>query len=216
MVSHTDARTKPEHHRRRPPADHRFLGIDTRVFPHALVILAVWLLWTVALPAVDSALPQDDPVMPGDLLSVTESVTMRPATDWNVASGFRIDQRGADDSVPNIELTRGNITFTTRADTFDGTPDELLTQVDAVSAATGGGSVLELSGSPTPFVTNTGLTGAQVDFATPSIAGSITALIVDGTGIEVQVSGPPEQITDRAPEITTMIASISAENREAQ
>lgn len=217
MVSHTDAPTTSTHpHRRRPPADHRFLGLDTRVFPHALVILAVWLLWVIAVPALDSAVSQENPVTAGERLSITDSVSMRPATDWNVVSGFRVDERGGDDSVPGIELTRGNITFSIRADSFDGTPDDLLTQIDAVSAATTGDSVFAQSGARTPFVTDTGLTGVQVTFTTPSSAGSVTTFVVDDTGLDVQVVGPPDQITDRTPEITAMIASVTDSKGDAR
>ncbi|WP_328810459.1 hypothetical protein [Rhodococcus sp. NBC_00294] len=186
------------------------------MFPHAVVILAVWLLWVIAVPALDSAVAQDDPVRPGDRLSITDSVSMTPATEWNIASGFRVDERATDDSLPGIELTRGNIFLTVRADSFDGTPDDLLTQVDTVSASISGNSVLGLSGARTPFITDTGLTGVQVTFTTPSAAGSLTTFVVDGTGLDVEVSGPPAQITDRTPEITAMIASITAETRAAQ
>lgn len=217
MVSHTDARTRPEHHRRRPPADHRFLGLDTRVFPHALAIVAVWLLWAIVLPAIDSAVSQENPVTPGVRLAVTETVSIAPATDWNIVSGFTVDERGADENTrPDIELTRGNITFSVRADSFDGTPDDLLTQIDAVSAATTGDSVLAQSGARTPFVTDTGLTGVQVTFTTPSSAGSVTTFVVDDTGLDIQVVGPPDQITDRTPEITAMIASVTDSKGDAR
>ncbi|GAA3708072.1 hypothetical protein GCM10022238_23970 [Gordonia hankookensis] len=178
------------------------------MFPHAVAILAVWLLWVVIVPAIDSALPSEDPVVAGDRLSITPTLSFVPAPDWNVESGFRVGERGASKSVPPIELTRGNITFSVRADSFAGTPDELLTQIDAVGSATNGNSVLALAGSRQPFSTDAGLTGVQITFNTPSSAGSVTTFVVGGTGLSVQVVGPPDQITDRSEEIDAMISSI--------
>nr|WP_143545486.1 hypothetical protein [Rhodococcus sp. 15-1154-1] len=218
MSATTDA--EPQHdtpaHRHRPPADHRFLGLDTRVVPHALAILAVWLLWVVIVPAVDSAVTRENPVADGDRLSVTDTLTLTPAQEWNIDSGFRVDERGASNSLPAIALSRGNIQLSVQADSFDGTADELLTQIDAVGTGTGGSSILALSGDRTPFVADGGLTGVQVSFNTPSNAGTVTAIVVDGTGIEAQVVGPPDQIIDRTTEITDMLSSIGASEGRGQ
>lgn len=206
----TGPRHQPSPHRRRPPADHRFLGFDTRVFPHAAAILLVWLLWVVIVPAIDSAVSSDDPAVTGDQLAITPTLSFVPATDWNIASGFRVGERSASDTVPSVELTRGNIVLTVTADSFTGTPDELLTQIDAVDTATNGKSVLAMSGSRQPLATDAGLIGVQITFNTPSTAGSITSFVVDDTGVNVQVVGPPDQITDRSAEIADMISSIGA------
>lgn len=210
ITTGTGPRHQPSPHRRRPPADHRFLGLDTRVFPHAVAILLVWLLWVVIVPAIDSAVSSDDPTVAGDQLAITQTLSFVPATDWNIASGFRVGERDAIDSIPAVELTRGNITLYVRADSFTGTPDELLTQIDAVDTATNGKSVLAMSGSRQPFVTDSGLTGVQITFNTPSIAGSVTSFVLDGTGVEVEVVGPPDQITNRSEEIADMISSVGA------
>lgn len=196
-------------HRHRPPVDHRFLGFDTRVFPYALVILAVWLVWVVIVPALDSAVTSENPTVAGDRISVTESVSFVPAADWNIDSGFRVDERGADpNSFPAVGLTRSSVDFSVAADTFDGTPDELLTQIDAVSAADTGDSFLAISGARQNVVTDGGLTGVQVDFNTPTSAGSVTTFVVDGTGIRVQIVGPPDQIANRSQDLQDMLASI--------
>ncbi|WP_245650483.1 hypothetical protein [Nocardia harenae] len=196
--------------------DHRFLGLDTRVFPHALVILAVWLLWVVVVPAIDSAVSSEDPVVAGERLQVTDSLSFVAVPGWNVDSGFRVGQRGASDSVPRVALTRGNVTFSVDADAFAGTASELLTQIDAVGAATGGNSVLAMSSPPQPVTTDGGLSGVQVRFDTPSAAGSVTTFVAGGTGVRVQVVGPPDQIADRGPEIEAMIAAIGATEEGGQ
>ncbi|WP_172650903.1 hypothetical protein [Rhodococcus opacus] len=180
--------------------DHRFLGFDTRVFPYALAIFAVWLLWVVIVPAIDAAVTSEDPTVVGDRIAVTDTLSFVPATDWNIDSGFRVGDRGAGDSLPAVSLTRSNASLSVLADTFDGTADDLLTQIDAVSAATDG-SILAISGERQPVVTDAGLPGVQITFDTPRAAGSVTTFVVDGEGIRVQVVGPPDQIANRSPEI---------------
>ncbi|WP_328598954.1 hypothetical protein [Rhodococcus sp. (in: high G+C Gram-positive bacteria)] len=191
VISSTAHKHEPLHGRR-PPADHRFLGFDTRVFPHALAILAVWMLWTVIVPAIDSAVSSEDPTGAGDRMAVTETVSFAVPAGWNVDSGFRTDQHGASDSLPRVTLTDGTVTVSVDADTFSGTADELLSQTDAVSLATNGSSVLAVSGARQPISTAGGLSGVQVSFDTPRSAGSVTTFVVDGKGIRVQVVGTHE------------------------
>ncbi|ARE34456.1 hypothetical protein A0W34_14930 [Rhodococcus sp. BH4] len=215
VISSTAHKHEPLHGRR-PPADHRFLGFDTRVFPHALAILAVWMLWTVIVPAIDSAVSSEDPTGAGDRMAVTETVSFAAPAGWNVDSGFRTDQHGASDSLPRVTLTDGTVTVSVDADTFSGTADELLSQTDAVSLATNGSSVLAVSGARQPISTDGGLSGVQVSFDTPRSAGSVTTFVVDGKGIRVQVVGPPDQIAARSREITDMIASIGTHEEDTK
>ncbi|PTR30992.1 hypothetical protein C8K36_10118 [Rhodococcus sp. OK519] len=178
------------------------------MFPHAVAILAVWLLWVVIVPAIDSAVSSEDPTVAGDRLAVTANVSFTATPGWNIDSGFRIDDHGASDSLPPVQLTSSTVTVAADADTFTGTADDLLSQVDAVSLATNGSSVLAVSGARHPVTTDGGLTGVQVNFDTPRAAGSVTTFVVDGKGIRVQVVGPPDQIAVRSQEIADMIASI--------
>lgn len=166
------------------------------------------MLWTVIVPAIDSAVSSEDPTGAGDRMAVTETVSFAAPAGWNVESGFRTDQYGASDSLPRVTLTGGTVTVSVDADTFSGTADELLSQTDAVSLATNGSSVLAVSGTRQPISTDGGLSGVQVSFDTPRSAGSVTTFVADGEGIRVQVVGPPDQIAARSREITDMIASI--------
>ena len=78
---------------RRVPVEHRFLGLDRRTFPFALVALAVWALWTVVVPWVDRQVSWDDPIRAGDVLRVTDNVTMTPIAGWGLESGLRTTDR---------------------------------------------------------------------------------------------------------------------------
>lgn len=120
----------------------------------------------IAVPAIDSAVKSENPTVAGDRLAVTETVSFVPAAEWNIDTGFRVGERGAVDSVPEVGLTRSSVNFAVAADSFDGTPDELLTQIDAVGSATNGSSFLAISGARQTIVTDGGLTGVQVSFNT--------------------------------------------------
>lgn len=195
-------------HRHRPPVDHRFLGLDTRVFPYALAILAVWLVWVVVVPAIDSAVTSEDPTVAGDRIAVTENLSFVPAAEWNIDTGFRVGERGAVDNYPAVGLTRSSVNFSVTTDSYDGSPDELLTQIDSVSSAETGSSFLAISGARQTVVTDGGLTGVQVTFNTPTSAGSVTTFVEDGTGVRVQIVGPPDQIADRSDELADMLSSL--------
>ncbi len=149
-------------------------------------------------------------------MAVTDSISFAAAPGWNVDSGFRVGQHGASDAVPPVTLTRGNVTFAVDADKFDGTAGELLSQIDAVGTATNGNSVLAQSSAPQPVTTNAGLSGVQVRFDTPSATGSMTTFVVDGSGLRVQVVGPPDQIADRGQEIAAMLAGIGTTEGNGQ
>jgi len=168
------------------------------------------------MPAIDSAVTSDDPTVAGDRLAVTESVSFTAPQGWNIDSGFRIDDRGASDSLPAVELTSGTTVVVADADNFTGTADELLSQVDAVSLATNGSSALAISGARQPITTNGGLTGVQVNFDTPQRAGSVTTFVVDGKGIRIRVAGSPDQIAARSQEIADMIASLGTTEGETK
>ncbi|AMY54920.1 hypothetical protein HQO44_20960 [Rhodococcus fascians] len=194
---------------RRPPADHRFLGFDTRAFPYGLAILAVWLVWLVVVPAIDSAVTPDKPVTDtNDRMAITETLSFAAAPGWTIDSGFLVGERSASDAFPTVVLTDGTVQFSVTADSFGGTADELLTQIDAVDAATSGSSVLAIAGDRRPVTTSSGLSGVQVGFDTPRTAGSITTFAVDGTGLSVQAVGPPDQVANHSREIAAMIAAI--------
>ncbi|ORM35161.1 hypothetical protein [Williamsia sp. 1135] len=186
------------------------------MFPYAAAILAVWLVWAIIVPAIDSAVSSDNPTAAGDRMQVTSTVSLAVGPDWNIDSGFRVGERGASDSLPAVVLTQSGITFAVEADKFSGTADELLSQIDAVDSATYGQSVLALSGSREPVTTEGGLSGVQIRFDTPRAAGSVTTFVARGDGIRVQVVGPPDQLANRGQEIDAMIDSVGTTEGDAR
>ena len=102
---------------RRVPVEHRFLGLDQRTFPFAIAALAVWALWVIVVPWVDRQVGWDDPIRAGDVLRVTDNVTMTPIAGWGLESGLRTSDRtssGASAS-GNVLLTNDGVQFAIRA-----------------------------------------------------------------------------------------------------
>jgi hypothetical protein len=97
---------------RRVPVEHRFLGLDRRTFPLAGAALAVWLLWAVIVPAIDDAVPWRDTVRPGDVLQLTDGVTMVPVPGWGLQSGLRTtDRTRSGTTSEDVVLTTDGISF---------------------------------------------------------------------------------------------------------
>ncbi|WP_198664040.1 hypothetical protein [Jiangella endophytica] len=196
----------------RVPAEHRLLGLDRRTFPFALVALAVWAFWVVLIPWIDDQVAWDDRIEAGDVMLVTPDVTFTPAVGWDVTSGIRVgdDSVTGDQSPPDVVLTDGSVTLVVRAGPWDGTPRELLRQITAITTTTEGGDAFHVTGPAGTIRTDQGVTGATEGFTSPRVTGLLAAFVFGGDGVEVQVAGPLDQVSQRSDEITGMIESLSA------
>lgn len=205
----TSTRTEPylvaETHRHRIPAEHRVLGLDRRTIPPALFVLAVFLVLTVIVPRVNASIGWDDPVRAGEQLALTDTVVFTPATGWNVESGFRV----VDEQVRfgGATIAGDGVTVEVYPDSFDGTADQLLDQVEKVTSRTADPS-FRVDGSRSTLTTTTGQTGIVQPYSSLSNDGLVAAFVLDGTGIEITAYGPPTQMTAAAQTIRDMIASI--------
>ena len=130
-----------------------------------------------------------------------------PPTGWEVEQGFRVAPDGsADDSGP-ASLSGEGVVVTVVADDFDGSPAELLAQVEKVTSSTQDPS-FRVSDEPATVTTSTGETGVVQTYSSVRGDGVIAAFVLDGTGVEVTAYGPPAQMRAAADEITDMVASI--------
>ena len=197
--------------RHRVPVDHRWLGLDRRSLPFALVALLVWVLWAFGAPAVNQAVPWTDPVRPGDVLQLADSVTMVPAVGWGLQSGLRsTDRTASGERSEDVVLVTDGVRFGVRTGPWDGTPAALLAQSTTIVGAQIGTDRFTVTDGATTFQTGDGDVGVVDGFSASSAEGLIAALVFDGTGLQVVVSGPQAQLAAHAQEIGTMIASISA------
>ncbi len=195
--------------RERVPVEHRMFGMDRRSFPYALFVVAVFLVATVLIPRVNDAIAWDDPVRAGEQLALTDTIAFTPATGWDVESGYRL---GADGSVvksgPAVVVGDG-VTFSVFPDTFDGTPAELLAQIQKVTSSTGD-PTFRVDGEPATITLPSGDVGVIQTYSSVNGDGLIAAFVIDGVGLRVTAYGPPAQLRAAADHIGEMLASIRA------
>lgn len=195
----------------RVPVDRRLLGIDRRSIAFAVPILVVWVLAVVVLPWIDDQVDWDDPVVAGDQLRVTRTVSMTPPVGWNVESGVRVDEDSvvADDTPPAVTLTQGGVTVTMRAGDWDGTSEKLLTQITKVTTTMGGGESIQVTAQTHTIRTDQGAPGVAEGYTSPRVTGVIAAFVFGDKGVEIQVTGTVEEMSRRSEEITAMVASLN-------
>jgi len=197
--------------RERVPVEHRLLGLDRRSFPYALTVVGVFVVLTVVVPRIDDAVDWDDPVRAGDRLALTDSIAVTPPTGWDVEQGFRVAPDGRVDGSGQASLSGDGVVVTLVPGDFDGTPAQLLAQVEKVTSSTRDPS-FRVSGEPVTVTTNAGGTGVLQTYSSVRGDGVAAAFVLDGTGVEVTAHGPPAQLRAAGTEIADMIASIDDGN----
>ncbi|WP_156382977.1 MULTISPECIES: hypothetical protein [unclassified Rhodococcus (in: high G+C Gram-positive bacteria)] len=191
-------------HRHRVPVEHRVLGLDRRTWPPALVVLAVFLVFTVVVPRIDAALDWDDPVLAGQQLALTDTLVFTPVAGYDVESGFRVGDGG---TFGDATLAGAGITFQVSTDSYDGTPDQLLEQVQKVTSRTDD-PTFRVDGNRATLTTAAGETGVAQPYNSVRSDGVIAAFVLGGTGVDITAYGPPTQMTAALDDVRAMIASI--------
>ena len=210
MVDETAAATAEGggRRRRRVPVEHRFGGLERRSFLPALVAVGIWLLWAVALPHLDTAVEHEDPVRAGERFAISEDLAVTPPPGWNVLAGFRTTDAPATGVGNQAAFSNGTVNVVVTTDTYDGTAEELLEQIDRVTAATGSVDGFTVGDGRSTITTDSGLTGVAETFTGRGVEGTTAAFVSDGTGIEVSVAGQPDQETASTRQVTQLIESI--------
>ena len=195
---------------RRVPVEHRFLGLDRRTFPFAIAALAVWALWVIVVPWVDRQVSWDDPIRAGDVLRVTDNVTLTPIAGWGLESGLRTRDRTSSGAKAsgNVLLTNDGVQFAITSGPWKGTPAALLRQITKVTTTTSGDESLHFTAATRSIETEAGDAGVIEAFASGRASGLIAAFVFDGQGLEIQAVGPPEQLNSNVRDIAAMIASL--------
>jgi hypothetical protein len=195
------------------PAEHRFLGLDKRSFPYALFVVAVFLVATVVIPRIDDAISWDDPVQAGDQLALADDVVLTPAVGWNVESGFRVASDGSIGQAGAVTLVDDGVTFSVVPGPFDGTPAQLLDQVQKVTSSTDDPS-FKVDGEPATLTTPSGEVGVIQSYSSVDGDGLVAAFVIDGTGLKITAYGSPAQMTSASSDIDAMLASIKQVDEE--
>lgn len=200
----SDRPPRPE----RVPAEHRLLGLDRRTFKPALFVIAVFVVLTLVVPQVNSAVAYDDPVRSGERLALTNEIVITPPTGWGVEAGHRVLEDGTVDQSGAAVLSGPGASVRVDVGKFDGTPTELLDQTDRVTRATDDPTYRE-SGDPVTITTTSGETGVGQGYRGVHGDGYEAAFVIDGTGVEVTVYGEAATVVAASSAIQDMIASIT-------
>ena len=202
----------------------RFAGIDRRTVKPALLVLALAVLMSVVLPLIDSTTPYHDEVHKGDIAEIADGITLVPASGWDLATGALVGHtRSPVGSTATTELVDGGVDFYVQAAPFAGTPSELLTRVNEISADLNHARGRAAAATHRYAVTTRqGVVGVADDFVGLTRQGSVVAFVFRSRepstasqgpsreGVEIVVSGPRGSISRRRDDIVTMIRSIRA------
>lgn len=199
----------------RVPVEHRWLGLDRRSIGYALVAVGVIALWAWVLPWVDGRVTWDDTTGPDEALQVTDDVSMTVPPGWGVIAGLRTtdETRGGQTSTKQDALVKDGVLFSVLQGSFDESPVRLLDQAQRITGASTSG--FEVAGEIRDVTTATGLRGVAQEFTYGTGIGSITTFVVDGTGIEIQVTGPRAQVGALQEETDAMIDSLAQDGGES-
>lgn len=198
------------------PVEQRWAGLDRRSLRPAAVVLAVAAVMIFAIPALDRAIPAGRAVVPGEVLALDGGVGFTPAEGWEVVDGVALGDPTRSGEYPSTAAVLVDaVSFEVTTADFAGTPQELLTQIEDLDERTSAGRGPEVSGNPRPVRTESGQEGVMTETRSATTTGLIAAFVIDGTGVEVVVTGPRDAGTGRADDVTTMIESVAplGENR---
>jgi hypothetical protein len=72
------------------PVEQRLLGFDRRTLWPRLLALAIWVIWASGVPAINSAIEFDNPVVAGDVIDLgDQELTLLPALGWNLVGAHQ-------------------------------------------------------------------------------------------------------------------------------
>lgn len=189
------------------PVEQRWLGLDRRTLRPAAVVLGVAAVMVFGVPAVDQAVSAGRAVAPGEILALAGDVGFVPAQGWEVVDGVALGDPTRSGEYPSsAAVVVDAVSLQVRTADYDGTAQELLTQIETLGEQ--GGWVDDVVGDRRPVRTTTGEEGVMVVTQTPTTTGLIVAFVIDGTGVEIDVSGPRDAGTDRADDVSAMIESV--------
>lgn len=192
------------------PVDQRRLGMDRRTLLPAALVVLLFAVATWIVPAINDRVSVDDPIRAGDVIQVGEGVQFVPIAGANLLSGLRQGQAGPAGYPGTAVVTYGGVAFQVTADTFRGTPVQLLAQIKKTNE---GLRVPENAGfhvtsDPVTITNETGQRGVAAHFDGTNANGLIAAFVFGETGVEIEVVGP-EAISDGVPaQVSAMIQSV--------
>ena len=203
----------------RVPVDQRWLGMDRRGFPYAIVAVALIVVLVWVIPAVNDAVEWDDPTVAGDVLDLGGGITVTPPVGWQLEAGVRV---GADTAGPvnadgsSTVLADGATTISITGAGWDGTADELMDQYNSLRDRSdqADDQLFAVTGTRGSFTTAAGLTGVSEAFESASGSGRAFAFVVDDDGgrpigVVIAASTGGDTLGDAGGQLDDLVASLT-------
>jgi hypothetical protein len=201
------------------PVDQRWLGMDKRGIPYAIVAVALILALHWAVPAIDNATKWDNPTVAGDVIDLGSGIRITPPVGWQLEEGVRTTD---DPIVPvnadalKVTLSNGAVTVAVAGAKWDGTADQLLDQYNKVRETSDekADQVFAVTGDRSSFVTSTGVTGVQEAYTSAGGDGRVFAFVVDDDsgrpiGIVVTATGTDGSLGEFDSQIQALVSSLT-------
>lgn len=203
------------------PVERRLFGIDKRTILPALAVLAFGMVLGVVLPSINESVDYDDPIVAGDVVDlVGGKLTFVPAEGWNRIDGSLVGEGMTESVGSKTVLVAEDASVSITTGTFDGTPDELLDQINDLNEDLQDPRGLGAAGPRQPITSASGLTGVAETFTGLDERGVTAAFVVDvdGTpvGVEVVVRGSVDTISNRLDEIAAMLDTVGLNDGASQ
>lgn len=193
----------------RVPVEHRFFGLDRRSLLPGLVVIALFVLWTVIVPSVNDLLRYSQQTKAGDVFVLKQGLTMDAQPGWGVDSGLlTTDKPRSQAAGETVALSKGGVSFSVTSGPFRGDARQLLGQIRKVDHALAGDEAFHVSSDVVTFHTNEGHRGVAQAYTTVAGAGVVTALVYGDTGVKLTFTGSTTALADRGEEVGDMIDSI--------
>jgi len=199
----------------RPPVEERWLGLERRTIAPTLAVLAIALLLIYGLPALNSAIPWNNPTRAGDVLDLGQGATAVAPVGWQLESGSLV---GGEPAGEEVLLARGSTQLQLRVVEFDGTaadfldqvqqaqgPDPTRTQGPRSTLTTGAGLVAVVQNSTSP-------SGDRLQATVKLAAGSAEA-VAAAPGLLVEMASAPGQFEHDQQVATDLLRSVTGVTR---
>jgi hypothetical protein len=198
------------------PPDQRILGLDKRSLWPAIALLVIWFVWAHAMPWINEQIELDAPIVAGDVVDLGGGeYVFVPTVGWNLEAGVLVrDGERSRAVVPatGIVATEG-VVYKARSAPWDGSPDELLDQMidlddrlNVLIAADerGRSDITNIDGVPgrLAYVLTEDEAVLLATFVFEAVDEGATPV-----GVEIEVTGTPSTIRERAEDIARMIDS---------
>lgn len=194
------------------PVECRWLGLDKRTIPPAIIALLVIVLLVGVLPAINAALSYGREIEAGDVILLGKGITFVPAVGWGLADGLlTTDDTVTDQASSNLtaEVEQGGVTFYVQTGPFSGSADQLMNDVEDLNDALKHFDNSTFTSERTTVTTTTGLTGVSERFTGVNVEGMVATFSIDGTGVQIVVVGPLGSVDANQDAITAMIDSLT-------